>query len=294
MAATRDKYQPAKVSERWFRPYTSCSFISWTTAWFVSTLGEFITWPSGQPYGKPALKTLIRKGWDAVDPDREREGYGTWAFNTYMKGMDAPIRREDVRFVRPREDIVDALEKNHAITIAGNTRGCRPRSPIRKWVGEADHRICVKGYRVKDGQKQTRLYEPMTPDSDAAHWGKWIPMQDVFDFGKRFKHWGQFLAERFIAGHFTREAKARRRGAKAVLQVQSRLADVTEELIEANRTIANQQATIVDLKEQLANEPDRSAILLAAEEIRQAATNIIEDADAITAEITVSPLRDTG
>lgn len=290
MAATRDKYQPPQFSERWYTPYITCSLVSWVAAETCSTLGESVTWGTGALFGKPALKNRLKRAWEEIRADGDR-GYGRTDFNAFMRALGSPIRLSEVKFTKDRESILNALGKDHVITMAGNTRGCRPNSPIRTYVGEADHRIMVKGLRTYRGQQQTRLYEPMTPDTDARHWGRWIPVQDLFDFGKRYKHWGLFHAERFLTGHHTREAKARRNGAKAVLKVQEQVVALQEAVFEADKVIAKQEKDIVALKAQLEQQVDRQAILILAEDIRQGAQAIIASADELTQTVTVTPLR---
>ena len=289
MAATRDKYLPQQQSERWYTPYITCSLVSWLVGDDAGTLGESVMWPNGKYYGKPALKNRFKKAWNAIKQDGDK-GYGRTDFNAFMQALNSPIRLNDVKFTRDRDDILAALQKGNVITMAGNTRGCRSASPIRKWVGEADHRIAVKGYRVKDGVKQTQLYEPMTPDSDTRHWGKWIPVQDLFDFGKRFKHYSLFYAERFISGHWTREAKARRTMAKTTANLQARIATLTSELIEANKAITQKNERIehlvgkvAELEALVGEGVDRAAIFLLVNHIEQ-------DLEDIKQELTAQPI----
>lgn len=290
MAATRDKYLPEQTSERWFTPYTTCSLFSWYTGEFAATLGESIIWGTGQPYGVQALKTRFKRGWTAADHDRNDSGYGRVDFNNFMEGIGSPIRLDDVKFTRDRDDITAALDNNAVIVMAGNTKGCRPASPLRKYVNEVDHRMAFKFLRVKDGKKETRMYDPMTPYNDKAHWGKWVPLQDMFDFGLRFKHAGLFYAERFVSGHFTREAKARRNGAKAVLKVQERVVELQQELHVCQQVVAKKNERIEWLLARLEETVDRQELLILANEIKNAANEIETMADDIIEEVSVSPI----
>jgi hypothetical protein len=210
MAATRDKYQPSQLSERNFTPFITCSLISFYHGNMVSHLGENIIRATGDQLGLTGKKVEFRKGWNAVKQEGDK-GYGRTDFNAFMRAIGSPLRLDEVAFTRDEADIRAALDKGHAIAIAGNVGKTPASSPLRRDVNAVDHRILVKGLRKNNSRWETRLYDPMTPQG-SGRFGSWVPLAHVFAFGSRFKHWGRYLAERFVSGHYTREAKARPSG----------------------------------------------------------------------------------
>jgi hypothetical protein len=290
VAATRDKYLPPQVAERWLKPYTTCSIVSYLVGIICTTMGEMTTWSNGKPYGDKALKALVNKGWLAVDPEKDDPGFGLSDFNTLAKTWGSPLRADDVEFVRERSDIVAALQANNVITMAGNVSGVPDPTPLDDHVGGADHRMAFLGHRIYKGVQQTRFFDPMTLD-DHANWGRWVPINDMFAFGRKFKKDNKFLAEKFRTGSQTREAIARRNGAKSVLQVQQRVVDLQAELIEANETIARKQLALDVCKETLDSGVNRTEALLLIAEIEaelSAAQDALLD---LKANVSVSPLR---
>ena len=286
MAATRDKYQPLQVSERNFSPFITCSLVSFFTGGLALTMGESVVWPNGKTYGQAALNRLFNKGWSAVKQPGDK-GYGRSDFNKFMSAMGYPVTLDEVKFTRDEEDITTALKKGHLITMAGNVKGCRGLSPLRQDVNEVDHRMAFKGLRKRNGNYQTRKYDPMTP-LNSKRWGQWVPLNDVFDFGARFRHWGKYLAERFVTGHYTREAKARRNAAKSLVNIQQRVVDLQENLQATNDTVGALEQTISNLKAQLKaaqdSTIDRASVLLDINEANEAL-------ERIKASVTVSPTR---
>jgi hypothetical protein len=230
MAATKQAYLPPQICERWLNPFTTCSIISYLVGVIGTTLGEMVTWPSGKQYQDKALKNLVVDGWKAVDPERDDPGFGLSDFNRLAITWGSPLRVEDVVFVRPRADIVEALKNHHIITMAGNVSGVPDPTPLDDHVGGANHRMAFKGYRVHNGTAQTRFFDPMTLE-DHKNWGKWVPISDMFAFGNKFKKDGKYLAERFRTGTHTAAMDQWRK----TMAERSKVAKLTVELAEAER-----------------------------------------------------------
>jgi hypothetical protein len=290
VAATRDRWQPPQIAERWFKPYTTCSIVSYLVGVIGTTLGEMIIWPDGSPYGDKALKGLVNKAWTAVDPEHDDLGFGLSDFNGLAQAWGSSLRAPDVVFKRPKADIIEALKADSVITMAGNVTGVPDPTPLDDHVGGANHRMAFRGFRLRGGQQQTRFYDPMTLDGH-ANWGKWVPISDMFAFGKKFKIGENYTAERFRIGSQSREAKARRNAAKTVLQVQQRVTDLQEELQEARVTIANKQQKLDACKAQLEQGVDRQGALVYLNEATADLTQALDNLNDIKGLLSVSPLR---
>lgn len=230
MAATRLRYRPPKNSERSLDPYNTCTIVSTWYGWMMETLGEHGIYPNGDPYLYSRCVADIREA-RAATGEPDRDGYGAQHLNTFFKTWRSPLTRKDVSFVRSRDDIIAALRDGHAIVMAGNTYGTRPDSPLRKWVGEADHRMIFMG--LDDGTVD--FIDPMTPR--AAQHVRRCPVEDMFDFGDRFVHFGRYYAERYIPGRWTKASIVQRDQAALVLQVQQKLSDLTKEFRALDREL---------------------------------------------------------
>ena len=177
MAATRDKFRPRQLSERFDTPLITCSLHSWYTANQASFLGENLIRGTGAPFGLTAMKNEFAKAWRAVRQEGDK-GYGTTDFNKFMGALGSPVTLNQVKFIRGRDDIRNALGAGHVITMAGNVGKTPANSPLRADVNPVDHRMAFKDLKRINNVWYTRLYDPMTPQG-SSRWGKWVPLNHV-------------------------------------------------------------------------------------------------------------------
>ncbi len=210
MTATVARYEPKTTPEKWMRPTNGCRLSVLVSARAFETLGESLIRPSGAFYDRQArtsqmkwLRRATGRRYDAPGYDRDN------ALRAYAKVFPAgnAIRAND----RPRV-IKNNLEEGWFYSISGNTKHCRPGSPLRPFVNEVAHEIGIAPFPYDNGDVD--VCEPMSPTGRG--WVR-VPWKDIKAFSSEFA-WdmGRRVCIRFDTGYGTAANVMRRKKDKAL------------------------------------------------------------------------------
>ena len=206
MAATTEKYRPPFTSQRWQeRPLNGCRSLAIFHGRALETLGESVTFATGNPYGKAARvreTERIRKAMSAhkgitvsAAPGFNRDDAMS-AIRTLYPTSQA------VRSNPTKDELKDWLGRGYGFSLSGDVRDVPDPNPIDNAVNETAHEIFVAPIQNRDGK--WLVYEPMNSRT------VWATFYQVWTFTKRFRSNGRAFAIRFKAGGDTKAARVQR------------------------------------------------------------------------------------
>ena len=221
MAPTREQYRPPLVSEKLVSPWTLCRAAVTGMAWAMATLGESMTFPDGDPWGAPRIRTaLIDARENTGDPTRS--GYNQSHVEAFLRAFGSGLKLEDVKYNKSKTKIRESLQGHYAISLAGNVGRTPAGSKLRKWVNAVGHQLLF--FDWEGGQKTgtVAVIDPMTPQL-VSNYVRRVPVAEMWAFGSAFQASGVFVAERYRIGHYTKQAVTIRQMAAVTLDVQQKL-----------------------------------------------------------------------
>jgi hypothetical protein len=219
LPSTERGYRPILVSEKLISPTTMCRGAATAMGWFGCTMGEYSTRDDGRDVGAPFLRDMLKK-MRAETGDPKLAGYNQGYLDEFLRGMGVSVPAAEFIFNRLWADIIASLDdqgQKNWITLAGSTARTPANSPIRKYVSEFPHELIMVDY--DRGKSAIAFIDPMTPHG-TGNYVRWAPEDDFRAFGSHFKEGGNYVAERWPVGKYTRAAITLRKQANLVVQLQ--------------------------------------------------------------------------